>query len=199
MPYPGNPATRTAGNQPAQNQSNPSSFLSETQGLLSSNNPSYQGAGVIAGGQSAGIAQSGLTMEQLLGEVLGVVPATGVANQEAADQYEFGMSNAKLTQGGDYLQGLGLQAQGAQLQAQQGFTTAEYNLNAGQYPEQLAEAAQQNKTANQNIATSGAAAGDGLHPGPGQCHPEPGPPVRLAAAGHRSSAGRSGPPAAGRA
>jgi hypothetical protein len=157
----------TAGNsQPAQQpQANPSSELSETQGLLSSNNPSYQGAGVIAGGQSAGIAQSGLTMEQLLGEIGLTGASAGEANQYAAQQLEEGLTGAGLTQGQNYLQGLGLQAQAGQTAAQQGFTTAEYNLNATQYPEQLAEAAQSNKTALQGISTSGAAAGTGYTQG----------------------------------
>ena len=50
-----------------------------------------------------------------------------------------------------------------QTQAQQGFTTAEYNLSSRQYPEQLAQAAQQNKEAVFNQYAQAAASGR-VHP-----------------------------------
>lgn len=156
MPYTRPGGTPTAGNSV---QPTPSSYLSEDQGLLNSTNPGSQGAGIIAGGQSAGIAQSGLTMEQLLGEI-GLTSATaGETNQYNAQQLEESLSGLGISAGQNYLSELGLQAQAGQTAAQQGFTTAEYGVSSTQYPEQLAEAAQQNKLANQQLSTTGAATG----------------------------------------
>lgn len=152
-PY--NATSTTAGSQPA----TPQNYLNTTQGLLGSSNASTQGAGVIAGGQSAGIAQSGLTMEQLLGEIGLTGASAGEANQYSAQQLEQGLSGIGISQGQNYLSELGAQAQAGQTAAQQGFTSAEYGLSATQFPEQAAEAAQSNKLANQQLSTTGAATG----------------------------------------
>ena len=142
MPYT-NPQTPTAA--PQQSYAQGAGFSGTLSGLLNSTNPANQAAGIIGAGQAPGIAQSGLTMEQLLGE-LGLVGAN--AGETAASQNLqtlYGLGQAGISENQIGIQGQQLANQRAGLETQQGFTTAEYNLNQQQYPEQLAEAALQNK------------------------------------------------------
>ena len=156
-PY--NAASGTAGSQPAPPVTPAQGFLGAVQGAMGSSNPATQGAGVIAGGQSAGIAQSGLSMAQLMQEIGLVDQSAGLSNQYGAQQLEQGLSGIGIQQGQNALSQQGAQAQYGQTLAQQGFTNQEYALSSQQYPEQLAEAAQQNKEAVFNQSAQGAASG----------------------------------------
>lgn len=162
MPY--NATSNTAGSQP-QPSTTANGFLQQNQALLNSSNPGQQAAGVIAGGQASGIAQSGLSMAQLMQEIGLVDQQTGLTNQYATQQLEQGLSGVGIAQGQNALAEQGAAAQYGQTQAQQGFTTAEYNLSSQQYPEQLAQAAQQNKEAVFNQNAQAAASGTGFTQG----------------------------------
>lgn len=140
MPYT-NTAQPTAAPQPTQQ----GGFFGGISNLFNSANPAYQSAGVIAANQAPGIAQSGLSMEQLLAEIGLIGPNAGesVANQNLGAL--FGLEQAGIGQNQNQISQAQLANQAAGLRTQQGFTTAEYNLNQQQYPEQLAQAALANQ------------------------------------------------------
>jgi hypothetical protein len=126
---------------------------------LASSNPTTQAYGVIAAGQAQGIAGSGLSMAQLMGEAGLVGVSNAQETQYNTESLENSLSGASLDQAGNAIQQVGAAAQGAQTAAQQGFTTGEYDVSKGQYPEQLQEAALQNQNAQKTLADQGAISG----------------------------------------
>jgi hypothetical protein len=162
MPYT-NPQTPTAA--PQSPYATGGGFSGALSGLLNSTNPSSQAAGVVGANQAPGIAQSGLSIDQLLSEIGLSVPnvAESAASQNLGAMLGLEQAGIGENQLGIQQQQLGNQAAG--LQTQQGFTTAEYNLNQQQYPEQLAEAALQNKQATLQLNAQQATTGTSLTEG----------------------------------
>ena len=161
MPYTGT----GPGQAPQPGYAQGAGFSGTLSGLLNSTNPSSQAAGVVGAGQAPGIAQSGLTMEQLLSQIGLAVP--NVAESAASQNLGalFGLEQAGIGENQLGIQGQQLANQAQGLQTQQGFTTAEYNLNQQQYPEQLAEAALQNKQATLALNAQQATTGTSLTEG----------------------------------
>lgn len=146
-PY--NAVSGTAGSQPQVTNApmQGGNFTTGLQGLLSSSNPSTQAEGVVAAGQAPAIAQSGLTMEQLLAEIGLAVPSANETNQYNAQQLGINEAGLGIAQGQNALQQQGLAAQLGLTQQQQDIEQQQYALNQTQYPEQLAEAALSNQNA----------------------------------------------------
>jgi hypothetical protein len=160
MPY-----TGTGPGQPPAAPQPPGNYVTGVQSLLNSANPSSQAAGVAAAGQAPGIAQSGLTMQQLLSEIGLTVPSTQEQLASSALNTTYGLEQAGIGQNQNQISQAQLANQAAGLSTQQGFTTAEYNLNQQQYPEQLAEAALQNKQATLQLNAQQATTGTSLTQG----------------------------------
>lgn len=162
MPYT-NPQVPTAAPQPTYAQGG--GFSGALSGLLNSTNPASQAAGVVGAAQAPGIAQSGLTMAQLLSEIGLTVPNVG---EQAASQNLgalFGLEQAGIGENQNVISQQQLANQRAGLETQQGFTTAEYNLNQQQYPEQLAEAALANQQGQLALNSQQATTGTSLTEG----------------------------------
>ena len=100
MPY--NSESATAGSQPAQQaQGNTPSqgIFGSIANLLGSANPNTQAQGAIAGAQAPGIAQSGLSMEQLLSEIGLAGPQTAETGQYNTQQLALSEAGLGLTAG----------------------------------------------------------------------------------------------------
>lgn len=158
-PY--NAASTTAGSSPQQTNApeQGGNFTTGLQGLLGSQNPSTSAIGQIAAGQAPGIAQSGLTMAQLLAEIGMVGPTAQETSQYNTQQLGLGEAGLGITAAQQAVQGQGLAAQLGLGQQQQGIEEAQYGLSAQQYPEQQAEAALANQNAVQGLSSQGAISG----------------------------------------
>jgi hypothetical protein len=148
MPY--NPPSNTAGSAPAQPAANPS-FTQLAQQDINAANPGTAAQGLIAAGAAPGVAQSGLTMAQLLGEIGMTGPSAQETAQYNAQQLALQEAGLGISQGQNTIQQQGLAAQLGLTQAQQGVEQQQYALNQTQYPEQLAEAALANQNAVQQM------------------------------------------------
>lgn len=155
-PY--NAATPTAGSQP-QPTPQGGNFTTGLQGLLGSQNPTTSAIGQIAAGQAPGIAQSGLTMAQLLSEIGMVGPQAQETAQYNAQQLGLGEAGLGITAEQNQIQQQGLAAQLGLSGAQQGIEEQQFGLSMQQYPEQQAQAALANKNAVQALSSQGAISG----------------------------------------
>ena len=153
MPY--NATSGTAGSQPQPQQTGNSQAA-----LMAANqSPAEQAEQLVVGGAQPGIAQSGLTMAQLLQEIGLSNPTAQNSAVAAADQFSQGVAGLGITAGQQAIQGQGLAAQLGLTQGQQGIEQQQYALSQQQYPEQQAEAATQNQLALQNLSSGGAIGG----------------------------------------
>lgn len=150
-PY--NASSTTAGSQPV-----PQQMGNSTAQQIAGNQPPTASSEILAG-QAQGIAQSGLTMQQLLAEIGMVGPNAQESAQYNAQQLALGEAGLGITAGQNAIQGQGLAAQLGLTQEQQGIEQQQYALSQQQYPEQQAEAATQNQLAMQALSSQGAIGG----------------------------------------
>ena len=150
MPY--NATSGTAGSQPQPQQTSNS-----PEAMINANQPTASSE--ILAGQQQAIAGSGLTMQQLLGEIGMVAPNANETAQYNAQQLALSEAGLGLQAGSNAIQGQGLAAQLGLTQQQQGIEQQQYALSQQQYPEQQAEAALANQNAVQQLSSQGAIGG----------------------------------------
>lgn len=146
-------ATKTAAPVPSAAQvaaapANPS-YVGQTDTDLNSTNPATQAAGVIAAGQSQGIAGSDLSMQALMNEIGLSGTATAAQSQYNTANEGLGLAGIGISNEQNAISEQGAAAQGAETQAL-------YGLTSQQTPESLAEAATANKNATQQASDSAA-------------------------------------------
>lgn len=135
------------------------SFTQLAQQDINSSNAGTAAQGLIAAGSAPGVAQSGLTMAQLLQQIGMTAPSAQETAQYNAQQLALSETGLGLQQGQNTIQQQGLAAQLGLTQAQQGVEQQQYALNQTQYPEQAQEAAVANQNAVQQLASQGAIGG----------------------------------------
>lgn len=137
----------------------PTSYFTQDQQLLGSGSVPSEIAGAVGAGQAANIAGSGLTIAQLLQQIEAAPGQNAEQLAYNTSQYGIGVGQAGVSQAQNLLQQQGAAAQGVLNQQQQAEEVAQYTLAQQAFPEQQAQAAQQNTQALQGISSGGASAG----------------------------------------